>query len=479
MRWQQSVPFATAVVMAVVLLDGAARRPAPEWPRYVLTEREAFLPGEAQLVAPPPVASADWSSDGRYVLAVRQEEPASLHGGQPPPETAVSLVVWNRRTGRSQEIWKRPAALQHVDRPEWLPGTHAALFQLGWATPPPAALELHNTLFWVDAAAGQVRPIAELQVDAAGGQVRPIAEPQEEYLLVSPTQPLAVLHGLGPSPTLRAIRADGAVGPTLHLKSDSGGVKWSADGRTLYLQNFEAPTAPGQPPVSKFQSVDLQTGALTPLPGAPAVYWPSEPAAPIRLRSAATTLKEANTSQRVLPLWLESTAKSEQPRVLISADSDGGSLAPDLSTVLYLSEGAAWAAPLTRISRQQALTQIRDAQRAVTMSNAKQIGLALAMYAQDYDETFPPAGEGVIGQISPYIKNREVFVSPGDTNPSFVYMLDGPTLGSFKNPATQELGYLPGPDGRAMIYVDGHVVWQSDQPDGPRGLPMPAAGPFR
>ena len=44
-------------------------------------------------------------------------------------------------------------------------------------------------------------------------------------------------------------------------------------------------------------------------------------------------------------LWLESAAKSEQPRVLISADSDGGSLAPDLSAALYLSEGAAWAVP--------------------------------------------------------------------------------------------------------------------------------------
>jgi prepilin-type processing-associated H-X9-DG protein len=218
---------------------------------------------------------------------------------------------------------------------------------------------------------------------------------------------------------------------------------------------------------------------LTPLASPPALNRDNAGAAPIQLRSAATALKEATSTQRVLPLWLESTVKSEQPWVLICADSDGGSLAPDLSTVLYLSEGAAWAVPLTRLSRQQVLTQIREAQRQAAVSNAKQIGLAFAMYAQDYDQTFPPAGEAVMGQISPYVKNREVFVSPGESGPSFVYMMDGPTLGSIKEPATQELGYLPGPGGRAVVFVDGHVEWRGDRPDGPGARPTPGGPHFR
>jgi hypothetical protein len=104
------------------------------------------------------------------------------------------------------------------------------------------------------------------------------------------------------------------------------------------------------------------------------------------------------------------------------------------------------------------------------------------MYVQDYDETFPPAGDAVMNQLTPYVKNGDVFnvfTSPGDSHPGFVYMLDGGTLGAIKNPATQELGYLPGPGGRAMIYVDGHVEWRSDQPEAPGARPAAGAAPFR
>jgi prepilin-type processing-associated H-X9-DG protein len=179
-------------------------------------------------------------------------------------------------------------------------------------------------------------------------------------------------------------------------------------------------------------------------------------------KSSASVLKEERTNERVNPLWLESAAKSEQPRILVSADSDAGALAPDARAVLYLSQGAAWVMPLTRLPREPALAQIRAAQREATMSNAKQIGLAFAMYAQDYDEVFPPAGAAVLNQVRPYVKNADVFVSPGESSPSFVYLLSGLPLGSFPNPATQELGYLPGPGGRAVIFVDGHVEWRSD-----------------
>src|SRR5260221_12790280 len=103
------------------------------------------------------------------------------------------------------------------------------------------------------------------------------------------------------------------------------------------------------------------------------------------MMSTTSALNEGTTTQDVLPLWLESVAKSEQSRVLVCADSDGGSLAPDAGAVLYLSQGAAWAMPLTRLPKEQVLTQIRGAQRQVAVSNARQLGLAFAMYAQDYD----------------------------------------------------------------------------------------------
>ena len=95
-------------------------------PRFVLTDREAFLFLDAELVAPPTVTRAKWSPDGRYVLAVRQQRPPPPLAGQPPPG-AVSLVLWNGSTRRSTEIWTRSADTASVEEIAWLPGTTIAL----------------------------------------------------------------------------------------------------------------------------------------------------------------------------------------------------------------------------------------------------------------------------------------------------------------------------------------------------------------
>jgi prepilin-type N-terminal cleavage/methylation domain-containing protein/prepilin-type processing-associated H-X9-DG protein len=70
------------------------------------------------------------------------------------------------------------------------------------------------------------------------------------------------------------------------------------------------------------------------------------------------------------------------------------------------------------------------ARQASCLNNLKQIGTALMMYAQDHDETFPPAyyyrnplagsnldGTGIeqwSGFCQPYVKNFKVFVCPSD-----------------------------------------------------------------
>ncbi len=60
------------------------------------------------------------------------------------------------------------------------------------------------------------------------------------------------------------------------------------------------------------------------------------------------------------------------------------------------------------------------ARQASDLSNLKQIGLALLMYAQDYDERcvmgwyVPPGGKNRFWQrlVLPYVKNQQLFVSP-------------------------------------------------------------------
>jgi len=83
------------------------------------------------------------------------------------------------------------------------------------------------------------------------------------------------------------------------------------------------------------------------------------------------------------------------------------------------------------------------ARHAACLSNAKQIGIACRMYAQDYDEYNVP--ERVAGPVSgslrsfrvnlqPYVKNKQVFICP-----------DASTLNTFATFDWESIGYDHGP----------------------------------
>jgi prepilin-type N-terminal cleavage/methylation domain-containing protein/prepilin-type processing-associated H-X9-DG protein len=86
-----------------------------------------------------------------------------------------------------------------------------------------------------------------------------------------------------------------------------------------------------------------------------------------------------------------------------------------------------------------------NARRASCMSNEKQMGLGLMMYAQDYDEKLPQYNYGVLSaggywnqQIYPYVKNQQIFRCPSAraTTADFTslyystYAIDGTAQGS-------------------------------------------------
>lgn len=104
-----------------------------------------------------------------------------------------------------------------------------------------------------------------------------------------------------------------------------------------------------------------------------------------------------------------------------------------------------------------ALAKARDqARRVASMSNLKQIGLALIMYANDHENKLPDdlkAAEkyGVTGRVleSPFKPN-------GFTGPSYIYIsglstsMDSQSIIAYENPAFRE-------DGTNAVFLDGHV----------------------
>jgi prepilin-type processing-associated H-X9-DG protein len=130
----------------------------------------------------------------------------------------------------------------------------------------------------------------------------------------------------------------------------------------------------------------------------------------------------------------------------------------------------------------------RDSRNATCQSNLKQIALGLMMYAQDYDERFPPADRWQSGAL-PYIRNRGLFICPADrgakaTSYATNYKLDKLGVSQVTQPAdtfmlfesnlhvynAYDKGRLPGASiawpprhelGNNYAYTDGHVGWLS------------------
>jgi len=96
----------------------------------------------------------------------------------------------------------------------------------------------------------------------------------------------------------------------------------------------------------------------------------------------------------------------------------------------------------------------KAAQKAALLSNVKQIGTALLMWAADSDSIVP--GGTLPDTISAYLMNNQIL-------DGFVYTFSGGNIDTLDNPVGTELGYIEGEDGRAVVYADGHAKWVSDK----------------
>ena len=94
-----------------------------------------------------------------------------------------------------------------------------------------------------------------------------------------------------------------------------------------------------------------------------------------------------------------------------------------------------------------------------SLSNLKQLGLAMTEYMQDNDEKLPPMKSADAAQkaLFPYVKKEDVFQQPPIHEPYLPNTsLSGRPLASFNNPATMVVYYEAdsGPDGmRAVLFL--------------------------
>jgi len=510
--WRVYIAAATVGValLGAAVASSAARQTPPmsvgRAARAVVAGAETFLLGEAQALAGPRIRAVSPMPDGPYALIVREipDEPQGAlpeeaSGGRPFHNGEVQVLLWNRRTQRVSVMWRKRADARtavYVDIPEWFPGSGTALLGIGTQRldgPSPGGnssedLPEPETAYYVV----NVRSTAATRLPIPVARLR----------IMAPDQPFAVLCDSPPDSedgntawsSFRVLGADGSVSSSLPLPEGASPIgALTADASALVVR---LPRKPGERSL-RYAAVRVSDGAVTALDKLPENASNAKQAMlqsiadlPVRLVGRPATLTDGSGARETVhAVWLERNDASSQPAgapptptqpppdttkpvsdrapvrrdelTLVTPDGEALMLTPDGGAALYLNrDGTLMAVPLERMETGAFLTARREAQKAQTLQNAKQIALGVLMYTMDYDEVLPPA-TGVEGIIAPYLRSSDVFNNPTTGAPGFRFVLPGGgPMGKIEKPAATVLGYLEGPGGRAVIYVDGHVTWE-------------------
>jgi hypothetical protein len=432
----------------------------------LIGEQGGYLLTPPEFVAQPFIRRIEWSPDGNYAVLFQ----TALRAETPTLDDAVMrhrVLLWNRKTRRLSVLWESAQTDREVN-----PNRE---FQVAFVGKAP--LCLFAVRVWDEAK--QDDPW-KAYVATIGGQVKLLGEYREAWLLAPPAEDIGYIL-VAESENLLYKRMYAPVGANgilanfqpvpkdlditaLYAFSTRRGNPdlWYEDGKQMLLSSFGPPIA-----VSEAESVqyrveptyslwNLRTNQVQPIDNARARYYRVNRETLLHARSERHSLQHAGNPAETAATWLHENERA----VLVASDSALAEVAPQGDAILYMAHGAAFYREIRRTSA-DALREMQDrADREKYLSQARQIGVALMMYVQDYDEMFPPnfGDEGVAQVLLPYLKDMGIFEVNGAF--AFRYRMDGQSLANIESPATTEVGYLELPNGRVVIYTDGHAKWQ-------------------
>lgn len=442
--------------------------------RFVLEGKEAVLALPSELIAAPTVERVYLSPDGYHLLVLREkikitpEMLANLaEGEQKTPDGEQELIYWNARTRIARSIWKGASFENNIVEVEWLPQTDT-VFIIVQTLPSKALLSNPNPNAPIPLPEWKLLKTTEGQVRATEIPVPNLGIGGMLSLSASKTQPLMMLqitkeNNVPPPPDGRIvqntaiylIRKDGRIDTPLTIPNADKTLAllpmWERDGKPVIHSVGED----GKP---LHYAVDPKTLALSLLEGK---FDQQEYKEPDRTRAGFLSLKPqkvmatiGETQKPISTLWLESRVESEAPRILLSGDGTEGNLLPKGDGAFYQSQGALWYTPFLRVNQAQFLAARKAGLKARALSDARQAGLGIYMYSQDYDDTLPDP-DGIKDKIMPYVKNESVLEN-------LVYTYGGGKITDPTQRGSTILGYVTGPGGRANIYADGRAKWEDD-----------------
>jgi prepilin-type processing-associated H-X9-DG protein len=432
-----------ALCLAAAGLARQSSPPLPELSSLTDGERFYFL-GPAEQVAGPGVGWVEAAPKGRFLLCERRKLPSFLDvPGEAPTPAEVSLVLWDARARKATTPWRVAETSER----------RVTLTPQGWLSP--------STALILEEDGGKGTYAQSLLQVSVGGLVNRVPLVASQILpdvLIHPTLPLAVVAQTDALDTgeltLTLVRPGGSAATFPLTRKRLIPEGWDRSGTRFYLAYFVR-GGEGKARLA-WLACDL-AGKLTELPEKPAdlvqKVSPDPMALPLKLAETPSKLTTGERSEPLSSLWLTSEKSEASLRVAAEIDTGSQKLLPDLSGVVYAHQRALYVAPLIALDRVAYDELLRRTQRAKLLSDGKNVGLALMMYVQDYDETLPEPGD-LTERVNPYLKNADLLSR-------FKFTYTGPTsIGKIESPATTVLGHLDGPGGSAVVYADGHVTWQ-------------------
>jgi hypothetical protein len=429
-------------MLAIALAAPALAQQAAAPPKTV------FLPAPPEPVCGGMVERAEWSPDGRYAIAIRRHIVSmDISPDARNPQMETEIAVWSDAARRATTVLTDRTADTAIESIDWYPGSSSAFLL---AAAPNEDGSRTKSLWRIDARR------------AAAAVISGVSEAEE--FAASPKLPCAFLwQPVRGAVQMRPVSAAGVIGAPIRVEGAAPPVQWSKDGGRLF---FGSTAAAIERIPAAWLAYDVRKGttasAALPLDSwvapIPKPAYQLEQAKPAGAPSA-DILPWAGANPR--PLWLVQDAPKEMARLMIAVDADEFHVSPRLDAVLYANREGAFVVRLSRIDGAVLAHAREAAQRAMLLSNGKQIALGLLMYMQDHDDLYPTQDQDLKALLQPYIKNDAVFAGPNGEANAFQYVYPGVASSDIKNPAETILGTIAGPGGHAVVYADGHVKWET------------------
>lgn len=152
---------------------------------------------------------------------------------------------------------------------------------------------------------------------------------------------------------------------------------------------------------------------------------------------------------------LQLSTSPESPGAVVASGVISAMISSDGKRLIYMSQAHVFSCDINRLTPEEEAAMANAAAKTKAMSDAKQSALALLIFLSDNDDLLPENFQ--LSQVGPYIRDLSILNG-------FTFTYRGPrNFLTIENPAETELGFMPGPGGRAVAFADGHVKWFPDK----------------